>query len=275
MKTQYRIPWIIGIIALLWGTMDANASGLPPGVSLRNGYLPSNKAQVGVVQRVQGEVFIIHSRDKSAYQAKKTFDIFEDDTLITGEGGKISFKLNDGSILSLRNNTRLVINQSIYDPDKQIRSSFFRMTVGKARFWVRKFTGFKQSDFQVETKTAVVGVRGSDFVVEATDRYTWVRSLEKTDLVVVSRIRPDQPSSRVTDFEEVLIMENALPSPAEEMTPEAVERIKQEYVIPEAWKESNEPNQPPIVSIDADGWTPELAGEADLDPDPEIHGYHQ
>lgn len=246
MKTKHMLAWIAGLTVLAWVGMEVDAAGLPPGVSYRNGYLPGNGAPVGVVQLVQGTVFIIHSGDQYAYQAKRTFDLYEDDTLITGDDGKISFKLNDGSILSLTRDTRLVINQSVYDPDKKARTSFFSMTVGKARFWVRKLAGFKQSDFKVKTKTAVVGVRGSDFVVEATEEFTRISALEKTDLAVVSLIGPDQPPRRVTDFQEVLVMQEALPSMAEEIMPEEAEQLKREFEIPDAWKESGEPERPTV-----------------------------
>ncbi|NJL58710.1 MAG: FecR domain-containing protein [Desulfobacteraceae bacterium] len=134
-----------------------------------------------------------------AYLAKKTFRCSKAIPSLPAKTGDVSLRLGDGSVLTLTTATKLVINESIYDPSKENRSAFVSMTIGKARFWIKKLEDFKYSDFKVKTQTAVVGVRGSDFIVEAGDDFTKVTALENTQIEVVSLTMPCEDTKRLPE----------------------------------------------------------------------------
>ena len=123
---------------------------------------------VGVIQQVQGEVSITHDDERKGFEAKRGMRLYKGDTIRTLDNGRLRMRLNDGSIISLASNTKLKLTRSVYAKKKKSRSSFFSMTLGKARFFVVKLLDFKRSEFRVKTPTAVCGVRGSDFILEAT-----------------------------------------------------------------------------------------------------------
>lgn len=115
---------------------------------------------------------------------KKDLPIYKGDRIATRKKGHLSLRLNDGSILSLAGNTEITVTQSLYSPGSENRSSFMNMVMGKARFWVKKLSNFKKKDFKVKTRTAVVGVRGSDFVIETDENLMNVCTLENTRLEI-------------------------------------------------------------------------------------------
>ena len=82
---------------------------------------------------------------------------------MTGKRSRVSVRLNDRSVFALAPVSKLVIDKSVYNPEKKKRSSFLSLWFGRARFVVAKIMGQKEADYKVKTPTAVCGVRGSDF----------------------------------------------------------------------------------------------------------------
>lgn len=216
---------------------------IPDGLIVKEGYEHGIGSPVGIVQLVQGSVVIIHFGETQGYLAKKDLPLFKSDTIITREDGRISFRLNDGSVLTMTTGTKLVINESVYDSDKESRSAFVSMVIGKARFWVKELSDFKHSEFKVKTNTAVVGVRGSDFVVEAAETYTKVTAFEHTRIEVVSLSLPCEKTDplkkckvepvTLSAFEQAIVQENALPMRAAEILPHESDLMKKEFAIPD------------------------------------------
>jgi hypothetical protein len=218
-------------MSLFIGTMSSQkaycGNMLPDNAEIEEVFQPGIGKPVGKVQTIQGEAFILHEDASVYYRAQKDIPLFEGDTIVTPEKGRIRFELNDGSVVTLSSRTRLVISRSVYNPDEKNRSSFLGMAVGKARFWVTKLAEFRLSEFKVKTRTAVVGVRGSDFIIRADAERTEVTALEKTDLEIVSLIGPDTVPTLITDFEHAVVEQNALPLILEEL--EDIEAIKREF----------------------------------------------
>ncbi|QTA91071.1 FecR domain-containing protein [Desulfonema magnum] len=226
-------------------------SVFPDNVKIEEEFKPGVGHPVGKVQLLQGKAAVIHKNTLFYYWAKKDMPLFEGDTIVTGEKGRIRFELNDGSILTLSSETKLVISQSIYEPISKTRSSFLGMTLGKARFWVKKLVNFKRSDFKVKTKTAVVGVRGSDFIVTADAERTEVTALEKTRLEIISLVGPEADPTVLLDFEQTVIEEGALPFEAQPSFPEDIEILKDHFTItPEGVEETFKPPEEGIFVSD-------------------------
>jgi hypothetical protein len=136
---------------------------LPPDVQVKPGFEVGEGTPVGKIQMVQGEAFVVHTGRLFAYMLKKDFPVFTGDTLVTDKRSRVSVRLNDRSVFALAPVSKLVIDKSIYDPEKKKRSSLLSLWFGRARFVVAKIMGEKEADYKVTTPTAVCGVRGSDF----------------------------------------------------------------------------------------------------------------
>lgn len=167
------IFWVMPVIAadLAYETLD-----------IKDGFKPGFGEPVGHLVTVTGKVAIVHSNKPVGYAAEPWLPLYKEDAVVTGKPGRVTFKLKDGSVMSLSQNTKLIINESIYAPDVGYRSSFLSMAFGKARFWVKKLTGFKRKEFKVKMKTAILGVRGSDFIIDLEETRVNISTMEDTDL---------------------------------------------------------------------------------------------
>lgn len=222
------------ITGLVCGASIAvSAELLPTGLVIETEFKPGPGEPVGKVALVQGKAVVIHKNKNQGYYAVKDLPLYKGDTLITLKRGRIQFRLNDNSTFTLASATRLVINSSVYAPEAKTRFSFFKLIYGKARFVVRKLTGFRKSDVSVKTRTAILGVRGSDFVVRATDTATEVAALDDTVLEIRSLAALEMEPTLLQDYEKVMIEMDTLPSPIEKITEaEKIELIRDLAVMP-------------------------------------------
>ena len=225
------------MVIFLWSGSTFGASSseplLPDGLVMDEIYKPGRGLPVGKVLLVQGRVVIMHADMERGYLARKDLLLYKGDKIVTQERSRIRYRLNDESILTLASNTKMTIDQSIYDRTKKSRFSFLGLNLGKARFWVRKLANLRRSEFKVRTPTAILGVRGSDFIVKATPNRTEITALdiEKMSLEVLSLSFPEADPLSVRDFERTIVEEGILPSPVERVAPEEIERLKRGFVI--------------------------------------------
>jgi hypothetical protein len=234
-KTKRVGMFCVAAGMILWLAATAYGSGtsgslLPEGLMMEEPFRPGLGASVGKVALVQGKAVIMHADKIRGYWAKQGLPLFKGDTIVTRDRARIRFELQDGSVITLASGTKTVIDKSLYDPAKKTRSSFFRLTLGKARFYVTKLFKLGHSEFKIKTPTAIVGVRGSDFILRAAPSLTEVTALEKTRLEVVGLAFPEQPRL-VEDFERTLVEEGTLPSEVEKVAPEEIEEIKKDFVV--------------------------------------------
>jgi hypothetical protein len=219
------------VFVMLFITLGSGCSRaentLPEELVIKDKFAPGTRSVIGKVLSVQESVIIIHSDDASGYKADKELPLFEQDTVITKEKGRIEILLNDGSTLILASGTKLELTKSVYDTKMKTRSSLINMIIGKARFLVTKLSNFNSSEFKVKTKTAVAGVRGSDFVVTAAPGVTEISALAKTSLEVTSTLWPDKITI-LADYEKTIVKQDALPTPVEKIPADEINQIQNE-----------------------------------------------
>lgn len=231
-KSAYMVSAML-IIIFAGPFFKANAfskSMISEGLVIEETFRTGFGESVGKIRLVQGKAVIIHSNIARGYLAEKDIPIFKGDTIITMKKGRIQIGFNDGSIITMTSESQLTINRSVYDPESKSRSSFIRMGLGKVRFFVRKLTGFRVSEFKVKTKTAVAGVRGSDFIIRSTEESTEITSLKNTVLEVTSMTGLEEPIL-LRDFERTTVETENLPSDAEKVSPEVIEQMIMEMMI--------------------------------------------
>jgi hypothetical protein len=87
------------------------------------------------------------------------------DTLRTGDPGRVRIVFQDDSVLNVGDGSELVVDESVFNPDAGSYRSAFRLLRGQVRALVSEYYEAPGSEYQVETPTAVAGVRGTEFVV--------------------------------------------------------------------------------------------------------------
>jgi FecR protein len=218
------IVCFLGIFPVLVATV------MSAGLVMEKNYTPGLGRPVGFVQQVQGDVVIMHSEVQKGYKAARGLRLYKGDTIRTLENGRIRFKLNDGSILSLASETKLKLTKSVYNKKKKRRSSFFQMALGKARFLVVKVLNFKRSEFKVKTPTAVCGVRGSDFILEATKTETIATALVDTELEYQGLGFLEEPPVILNDFESSTSREGQRPTTPMKLPQDKIEDLKELFI---------------------------------------------
>jgi len=87
------------------------------------------------------------------------------DQLRTGADGKIRVVFRDDSVIDLSEGSSLVLDQQVFDPDAGRFTSLLRLVQGKARAFVGSYYKTPGASYEVQTPTAVAGVRGTSFLV--------------------------------------------------------------------------------------------------------------
>ncbi len=196
-------------------------------------FRPGNGLPIGGIRAVEGRSLIVHTGVLDAYIAAVDLPLFQKDVLVTREDGRMSFQLNDGSFLSMAQSSKMTLDKSVYDPNRGERSSYVTMGVGKARFMIRKLADIKRSDVKVRTNTAIIGVRGSDFLVFSRIDSTQVITLDDTELAVVGLTAPDVPPTVLRSYQKTTVEEGALPTAVESVTREEVETMLRQFIAVE------------------------------------------
>ena len=202
---------------------------IPAGVVIKDAFAPGVGEPVGEISQVSGKVALIHLNDTQGYWAKEGTTLYKGDTIVTLADAYTALKLEDGSFMSLSPETKLEITQSVYAPEKQSRSTFMNLVTGKTRFVVKKLVEARHSEFKVKTTTSVAGVRGSDFIITATETITEVTTLENTELEVVSLAAPDAKPAILRDFEMTAVKKGALPEEVRKVSAQDVDRMMKEF----------------------------------------------
>jgi len=87
------------------------------------------------------------------------------DSLRTGRPGRLQFVFRDDTVCSLADETELVINEQVFEPDRGALRSLIHLARGKVKALVSEYYSRHGASYQIETVTAVAGVRGTEFVI--------------------------------------------------------------------------------------------------------------
>ncbi|MGD9762205.1 MAG: FecR domain-containing protein [Candidatus Binatia bacterium] len=117
---------------------------------------------VGTVAAVNGTAEIVHGGAAAAAAVGAPVQL--GDELRTG-AGKMKVVFRDDSVVDLNEQTSLVVDQQVFDPGTSRFQSLMKLLSGKARALVSDHYGTPGSSYEVETPTAVAGVRGTTFLI--------------------------------------------------------------------------------------------------------------
>ena len=115
----------------------------------------------GQVASLEGSAEV--TRAGATQPVKPGDPIYVGDKLKAAPGGKLRLLLNDESVLTLAANTELVVNEQVLGTDTS--KSTLGLLGGTLRAIVTERYSTPGSKFEVETPTAIAGVRGTGFVI--------------------------------------------------------------------------------------------------------------
>lgn len=137
---------------------------------------------IGKVIALEGKVEAKSEGSQSWRVLNLKDDVYEKDTIKTGEDSQVEIFFVDETTVSIGPETTIKIEKLMCSPAKNYREGNFELIMGKARFDVGRLFS-KDSTFEVRTPTAVAGVKSTRFIV-------WVTSSSElmTRLAVIKGI---------------------------------------------------------------------------------------
>ncbi len=124
---------------------------------------------IGLYTEVQGKVSVVHIEDPNFYPVRVHDGVKFKDVVETKQESKGQALFLDDSLLTVGPESRVEVNEYIYDPNRDFRSSLVKLAQGKVRALVSRIFSGVGSRFEVHTPTAVVASRGTYFVVWVDD----------------------------------------------------------------------------------------------------------
>jgi hypothetical protein len=219
---------------LLLGTVAAQAATdpalLPEDPLMDDTFRPGFGQPVGIILAVEGEAVLMHADMRRGYRAIGELPLYKGDVLVTMSKARLRLKLNDESIITMVSRTRLTVNDSVFDRAKKRFVSFLKMSIGRARFYVRKVHNMKHPEYRLKTPTAVVGIRGSDFIGDVTGTGATFTAFEETELEVANINFPERIVV-VKDHYRTLVKEGRLPTDPILVPLDEIEDMKREFVL--------------------------------------------
>ena len=135
---------------------------------------------VGTADLLYGQVFRLMSAKPgqpgpkpSRQPLQKGAQLFQGDTLETGENGHVYIATVDQAFISIRPNSRLTIESYQASPGNANNTAIrFTLHQGVARFVSGQAVSAAKNRFRLNTPVAAIGVRGTDFTVFTTSTVT-------------------------------------------------------------------------------------------------------
>jgi len=121
--------------------------------------------EIGVFTAVEGTVAVTHPALAESIPAKIQDGVLFKDVIETDKESRSKALLNDDSILTVGEHSRVEITEHIYDPSKGVRRVVLNLVKGRVRALVGKVFSGSGSKFEIHTPAAAAAARGTYFVV--------------------------------------------------------------------------------------------------------------
>ena len=118
-------------------------------------------ANIGNITELNGAGQVV--RDET-YQASIDLDINSYDNVQTSNG-RLGITFLDDSQVRLTEHSELIIDEFIYDPDPSKSKMALQFASGTARFITGKLATIDKENITINTPSATIGIRGTDFTV--------------------------------------------------------------------------------------------------------------
>jgi hypothetical protein len=120
--------------------------------------------QIGQVATLEGSATVTRGTAAGAIPLQVGDAVFKNDTLATGANSALGVTFDDETTFSLSANTRIVVNEFVYQEGGGNNAALFKVVVGTAAFVASQVA--KTGDMKIATPNATLGIRGTTGVVD-------------------------------------------------------------------------------------------------------------
>lgn len=119
--------------------------------------------EVGTIAELEGTAEI--ERGGTRLPATAGMSVQLHDEIRSGHPGRVVIVFQDQSVIALAEGSHLRIDEQVFNPNQGTVRSMLKLFKGKIRALVSDYYHQAASEYQLETPTAVSGVRGTDFIM--------------------------------------------------------------------------------------------------------------
>ena len=119
-------------------------------------------AKIGDVIQQQGVTDVERKDGPRFEKIEKDFDVESYDVIKT-KNGRTAIEFVDETRVDVTENSKLVIDEFVYDPNTSTGSLALKASFGTVRYASGQIAKNSRQNIKISTPTAVVGVRGTDF----------------------------------------------------------------------------------------------------------------
>jgi hypothetical protein len=145
-------------------------------------------ANIGKITEVQGNAIEIRRGSQTIKGTSGTV-IDSNDTVSVGSNTKLTITFADSSTAKITENSKLVIDDFVYDPNGKSKSAM-RVTLGTVRMASGGIAKQDSKNVNIKTPTAAIAVRGTDFAMT-------VNELGESTVVLLPTCKDDRDATKV------------------------------------------------------------------------------
>jgi hypothetical protein len=187
--------------------------------------LTSHASVVGRFTLVKGQVDLLKGGKLPAIAAKVQDGVETGDVIRTKSGAKAQLSMVDASVITLAPESRLAIADYHYNPAGEERRAVVRLLRGLVHTVVNRIIKTEEPDFILETHTATVGVRGTDWYTLLGPNSTGVY-LTRGILGVSSNLANVPGLVRLQSRQFTQILQGLPPAVPQALTPEILKMLE-------------------------------------------------
>jgi hypothetical protein len=150
------------LAAPLAGAQTTKSAEAAPAVAAPSA--PVETVRIGTFKQVEGETWAGRAGARRAAEPGAGVALAE--RLSTGKNGAATITLKDGTVLTMGPNTTMDLSRFQFDSTTQKGHFGLDLLQGTVRVVTGLLARINPELFKVSTPTSVVGVRGTDFIVE-------------------------------------------------------------------------------------------------------------
>ena len=117
---------------------------------------------IGNVDKLKGNGVVDREDGDTDIRIEKELDIFSNDTIKTGKG-KVGILFIDDTRVDVTEHSRLLIDDFVFDPNTATGTLSLKASLGTIRYASGQIAKNSAQNINIETPTASIGVRGTDF----------------------------------------------------------------------------------------------------------------
>lgn len=116
---------------------------------------------VGTVTQLQAEATLI--RQGRTLPLQQGSAIQKNDEITSSDDARVEITFSDGTTLTMGENSRLVIDEFLFEPDNSLGTIILNVLEGPFRFITGSIGKMTDKRAEVRTTSATIGIRGTDF----------------------------------------------------------------------------------------------------------------